>query len=227
LNPEDTQWISTRADFFLPVRVLSEVFRGKLLSKLENALDGGKMRAGLEHPRRDPLRRAARQSWVVYCKPPFAGPEQVLAYLGRYAHRIAISNERLVSMHDGRVTFRWKDRAQGHAPRLATLDAESFLRRFLLHVLPRGFVRIRHYGFLANSVRRTKLGTVRQLLDPSAVTPTGQARHEPEPWAAMLLRLTGNDVTRCPRCRQGHLLIVQRLPAVPVPYLATARVRSP
>ncbi len=218
LNPEETHWISSRADFFLPVRVLSEVFRGKLLDKLEQALARGKVRAGIEDDGRDLLQRAARPGGVVYCKPPFAGPAQVLAYLGRYAHRIAISNDRLVSLHEGHVTFRWKDRAQGNAPRLATLDAAAFLRRFLLHLLPRGFVRIRHYGFLASPLRRTTLGKVRQLLGRPAAATAGQVPHEPEPWQAMLLRLTGKDVTRCPQCRQGRLLIVHHLPA-----LATSR----
>ena len=146
--------------------------------------------------------------------PPLLAPHRSSPTVGRYAHRIAISNDRLVSLHEGHVTFRWKDRAQGNAPRLATLDAESFLRRFLLHLLPRGFVRIRHYGFLASPLRRTTLGKVRQLLGQPAAATAGQVSHEPEPWQAMLLRLTGKDVTRCPQCRQGSLLIVQHLPAL-------------
>ena len=136
-----------------PCACSSQVFRGKLLSLLEHALDHEKIRGDRTRTPVDQLKQAARKTWVVYSKPPFAGAEQVLAYLGRYAYRIALSNDRLVALQDGQVTFRWKDRAHGNAPRLATLDAPTFLRRFLLHVLPRRFVRIRHYGFLANPVR--------------------------------------------------------------------------
>ena len=133
----------------------------------------------------------------------------MLAYLGRYAHRLAISNDRLLSLQDGQVTFRWTDHAQDNAPRLATLDAATFIRRFLLHVLPRRFVRIRHYGFLANAVRRTLLPTVRTLLGQPAPVPRAR-----EPWEALLLRLTGKDVTRCPRCGAGRFLVVEVLPPV-------------
>ncbi|MBI5624183.1 MAG: IS91 family transposase [Elusimicrobia bacterium] len=227
LDPEETRWVPARRDFFLPVRVLSEVFRGKLLSLLEKALDRGKIRGGPDENPRRLLKRAARKKWVVYSKPPFAGPQQVLAYLGRYAYRIALSNDRLVGLQNGQVTFRWKDRAHGNAPRLATLDAEAFLRRFLLHVLPRRFVRIRHYGFLANSVRQERLPKVRELLGQPAAAPRSQAPKEPEPWEAMVLRLTGKDVTRCPRCGVGHLLVVEELPALSVAWDLTHRARSP
>ena len=156
----------------------------------------------------------------MYSKPPFAGPEQVLAYLARYTYRIALSNDRLVALQDGQVTFRWKDRAHGNAPRLATLDAPTFLRRFLLHVLPHRFVRIRHYGLLANPVRTQTLLLVRQWLPPAApagaATPSPAPR-QPERWDALLLRLTGKDVTQCPRCGVGHLLVVETLPAVAGP----------
>jgi hypothetical protein len=215
-------WISTRPDFFLPVRVLAEVFRGKLLAKLQHAAGRAKMPAAQER-----LHRAAAKRWVVYCKPPFAGPEQVLAYLARYTHRIAISNDRLISLYDGHVTFRWKDRAQGNVRRVATLDAEVFLRRFLLHVLPDRFMRIRHYGWLANSARKRLLPTIRHLLGcaPAAVP------HPPpaavEPWEAMLLRLTGKDVTRCPACGTGGFLIIDVVPATARLEDLVLRVRSP
>ena len=180
LDVDDTRWVPTRRDFFLPVRVLAQVFRGKLLSLFEHALDHKKIR-GPDGDARRPLKQAARKTWVVYSKAPFAGAEQVLAYLGRYAYRIAVSNDRLVALRDGQVTFRWKDRAHGNAPRLATLDASTFLRRFLLHVLPRRFVRIRHYGFLANPVR-LHLPRVRQWLASPMVAveshaPAGSPNH--------------------------------------------------
>ncbi len=227
LDPGHTHWISTRADFFLPGRVLAEVFRGKLLSTLQAAIDRA------EIPRRrddDPhalLTRAATKRWVVYCKPPFAGPDQVLAYLARYTHRIALSNDRLVSLHAGQVTFRWKDRAHGNAPRVATVEAEAFLRRFLLHVLPHRFVRIRHYGWLANSARKRLLPTVREVLGLSAPVACTPLPVEPDTWEATLLRLTGKDVTRCPCCGAGGFLIVEALPARAKPGDFPLRVRSP
>ena len=148
LDPGHTHWISTRADFFLPVRVLAEVFRGKLLAALEKAIDRVEIPPGPHAADLHVLlKRAAEQRWVVYCKPPFAGPEQMLAYLARYTHRIALSNDRLVSLHEGQVTFCWKDRAHGNASRVTTVAAEAFLRRFLFHVLPPRFVRIRHDGW--------------------------------------------------------------------------------
>ncbi len=213
LDPGHTHWIAARADFFLPVRVLAEVFRGKLLAKLETAIDRTKIPARRDDDPRDRLKRAAAKHWVVYCKPPFAGPDQVLAYLARYTHRIACSNDRLLSLHEGQVTFRWKDRAHGNAPRLATLEAETFLRRFLLHVLPARFVRIRHYGWLANTARKRLLPTVRELLAPAAPVACTPPPVEPETWEATLLRLTGKDVTRCPGCGAAGFLIVETLPA--------------
>ena len=227
LDLEGTRWVPARRDFFLPVRVLSQVFRGKLLSLFEQALDHGTLRGGRDEAPRQQLKQAARKQWVVYSKPPFAGAAQVLAYLGRYAYRIALSNDRLVNVQDGQVTFRWKDRAHGHAPRLATLDARTFLRRFLLHVLPRRFVRIRHYGFLANQVRPQTLPLVRQWLTPAAGAAPSPGPRPPERWDALLLRLTGKDVTQCPRCGVGPLLVVETLPAVVGPGRPSRRTRSP
>jgi len=227
LDPAAARWIPARRDFFLPVRVLSQVFRGTLLSLLEKALDREKIRGGPDEDLRGLLKRAARKPWVVYSKPPFAGAEQVLASLGRYASRIALSNDRLVGLQNGQVTFRWKDRAHGNVPRLATLDAEAFRRRFLLHVLPRRFVRIRHYGFLANPVRQEKLPRVRELLGQPPGATEAQPPKAPEHWEAMLLRLTGKDVTRCPRCGVGHLLVVEVLPALSGPGDPSRRARSP
>ncbi len=227
LAPTHTHWISARADFFLPVRVLAEVFRGKLLAKIEAAIDRATIPARRDEDPHDRLKRAATKRWVVYCKPPFAGPEQVLAYLARYTHRIALSNDRLVSLHAGQVTFRWKDRAHGNASRVATVAAETFLRRFLLHVLPHRFVRIRHYGWLANAARKRLLPTVRQVLAPSATSAPSPPAVAPDTWEASLLRLTGKDVTRCPCCGAGGFLIVEALPARAKPGDFPLRVRSP
>jgi hypothetical protein len=159
------------------------------------------------------------EDWVVYAKPPFAGPTQVLEYLGRYTHRVAISNDRLVSVDDGQVRFHWKDYAHGHRVKIMTLSAAEFLRRFLLHVLPGGFVRIRHFGFLANRGRTAKLARCRALLAAPPPVTAG-----PEPVAALVHRLTGVDITRCPVCRAGRLRLVAvfRPGHLPAPALDTS-----
>lgn len=209
LSPDGARWVAAREDFLLPVRVLSAVFRGKLLSALGRAIDEGDVDARLGGGATTTLlRRAARKDWVVYAKRPFAGPEQVLAYLGRYTHRIAIGNERILAMDGDRVTFAYRDRADGDRPKRTTIPATAFLRRFLLHVLPRGLVRIRHYGLLANAVRAERIALCRRLLG----VPEPPAEPEaPEDWVTLLLRLTGEDVLRCPGCGVGRLLIVAEL----------------
>lgn len=185
------------------------VFRAKLLAALEDALAAGKIepsvRNGVDVEKL--LRRAARKKWVVYCKRPFAGPQQVLAYLGRYTHRIAISNERIVAMDGDDVAFSYKDRTDGDRRKVMTISAEAFLRRFLLHVLPRGFVRIRHYGLLANSVRSKRVALCRELIGvrDEDVTPAPD-----ESWEEIFFRLTGKDVTTCPQCG-GHIQRTRRI----------------
>src|SRR5215470_7579542 len=157
LSADHTRWIKTRHAFFLPVRVLSRVFRGKFVAALKHAFRDGRLQfqgdlTPLARPKTFSswLRPLFRQDWVVYSKPPFGGPEYVLRYLGRYTHRVAISNHRLVSFANGQVTFRWRDSAHHTEQNLMTLSLDEFLRRFLLHVLPKGFVRIRHFGFFAS-----------------------------------------------------------------------------
>ena len=169
---DGTRWIACRPSFFLPVRVLSRLFRRLFLQNLQEAFDAGELRffgnlAGLAEATAfatglDQLRRI---EWVVYAKPPFGGPEQVLARLGRYTHRVAIANSRLVSLSDGKVRFAWKDYRQDSKTKLMTLNADEFIRRFLLHALPDGFHRIRYYGFLANGQRGDNLALCRRLLD--------------------------------------------------------------
>jgi hypothetical protein len=182
---DGTRWIACRPGFFLPVRVLSRLFRRLFLQELRAAFAAGDLGffgdlAELASPvtfaRR--LAQLRRVEWVVYAKPPFGGPEQVLAYLGRYTHRVAIANSRLLSMSDGGVTFRWKDYRHHGKSKVMTLDAGEFIRRFLLHTLPDGFHRIRHYGFLANGRRTANLALCRKLLavpppiEPAASAPT-------------------------------------------------------
>jgi hypothetical protein len=161
LAATEDRWIPTRRrQFLFPVRALSRVFRGKYLDGLHHAFTQGKLQfAAGTAPLAEPatfaqwLDVAWRQDWIVYAKPPFAGPQQVVAYLGRYTHRIAISNERLVALEDGMVHFRWRDYREGNAVKGMALPATEFIRRFLLHVLPRGFQRLRHYGLLGNRCR--------------------------------------------------------------------------
>jgi len=168
---EPARWLSCRPGFFLPVRVLSRLFRGKFLAALSAAHASGRLHLhGELQALADPGRFAAwltplyQQDWVVYAKPPWGGPEQVLKYLARYTHRVAISNARLSALEAGQVTFRYKDYADDRRSKTITLPADEFLRRFLMHILPRGFVKVRHYGLLANRYREAKLQACRRLL---------------------------------------------------------------
>lgn len=219
ISPDGEKWISSGKRFFLPVKVLSRVFRGKFLDYLRQAYTKGdlSLEGKLSHLK-DPagweaiLKSVRRTDWVVYSRPPFGSAKQVLKYLARYTHRVAISNQRLVSLKDGRVTFRWKDYAHGNSEREMALSADEFIRRFLLHVLPGGFQRIRHYGFLANRVRKDKLELCRALLRETG--------HSEAPLAADLALLdhdlarddgTATDSQVCPACKKGHLVFVRDL----------------
>ena len=213
LAQDGARWIAAPPGFLFPVRALARVFRGKYLQALHRAFTAGRLRfAGALAALADPeafatwLRDLRRHDWVVYAKRPFAGPTQLLEYLGRYTHRVAISNERLVSHTDGVVRFRWRDYADGDRVKIMTLAAEEFIRRFLLHVVPGGFVRIRHFGFLANRTRRAKLARCRALLAQPA--PAASAI---ESVPALMRRLTGIDIERCPVCQQGRLHVTEIL----------------
>jgi hypothetical protein len=181
LSPDGARWVSCRPGFFLPVRVLSRLFRRLFLEKLGAAFEAGKLGffgalAGLANPAVFVRRLAAlrRIEWVVYSKRPFAGPAAVLAYLGRYTHRVAIANSRLLELAGSKVSFRWRDYHHHNKNKVMTLAADEFIRRFLLHALPDGFHRIRHYGFLANRQRADKLTLCRKLLGEPARVPTGE-----------------------------------------------------
>jgi hypothetical protein len=226
LSPDGTRWVPCRHGFFLPVRVLSRLFRRLFLERLQSAFNSGRLKffSALEKLRDrseflrylDPL---SKSEWVVYAKPPFAGPEKVLDYVGRYTHRVAISNNRLLGIEDGQVSFRYKDYRDHSQQKTLSLLAEEFIRRFLLHVLPLGFHRIRYFGFLGNRHRQEKLDRCRQLL--------GMAIPElpSDPPAAQDYRdryetLTGKSLRQCPFCHRGQMIQVgeietpQRLPAV-------------
>jgi hypothetical protein len=204
-SPDGARWIDCRPGFFLPVRVLSKLFRRLFLENLQAAFEAGRLsffgtlaEFGAPATFADRLRKLRRVDWVVYAKRPFGGPEQVLAYLGRYTHRVAISNRRLVSMQNGKVVFRWKDYRHHAKPKLMTLEADEFIRRFLLHTLPDGFHRIRHYGFLANGHRDEKLALCRRLL----------GERSPQPHAVQMQdSLQPPTPERCPSCGGAMVLL--------------------
>lgn len=211
LSPDHRHWVRPRYPFFLPVKILSRVFRGKFCAGLKHLYRRKQLRcAGPASRFADPkhfrqlLRRLHRQDWVVYAKPALGGPSQVLRYLGRYTHRVAISNHRLLAFDGERVTFRWKDYAHGSKQRKMTLLGTEFLRRFFLHVLPKGFVRIRHFGFLSNPRRTSQLALCRQLLtmDQPHAPASSNAGDSSSTW-------------HCPRCGAA-MAVVQRLTAVEV-----------
>jgi len=218
LSPDHTGWIRSPDHYFLPKKVLRKIFRGKFVAALQQAFQNGQLRFEgdlkllAQHKTFAAwLRPLYRQAWVVYLKPPFGGPEYVLQYLGRYTHRVAISNHRLVSFTDGQVTFRWRDSAHHNELKLLTLAVDEFLRRFLLHILPRGFVRIRNFGFLANCKRATLLPLCFQLLgsaQPPHVQPHASSTEDSPP------------LWRCPKCG-GPMKVIERLIA------AEIQLRSP
>ncbi|MGA2607723.1 MAG: IS91 family transposase [Terriglobia bacterium] len=218
LSLDHTHWVHSRKNYFLPKEVLREVFRGKFVDALEQAFRDGRLNlqgdlALLAQPKIFAawLRPLFRQDWVVYLKRPFGGPQYVLQYLGRYTHRVAISNHRLVSFADGQVTFRWRDSAHNNEQRLMALSLDKFLRRFLLHILPQGFVRIRNFGFLANRRRATLLPLCFQLLGS-----------EQQPQAEQNVSSTkdSSDLWHCPKCA-GPMKVIERLTA------AEIQLRSP
>src|SRR6266700_2718273 len=217
LSLDHTRWIRSRPRFFLPIQVLRRVFRGKFVAALKSAFEHGQLHlagelAALTHPKFFAawLRPLFRKDWIVYSKPPFGGPEYVLQYLGRYTHRVAISNHRLVSLAHGQVTFRWRDSAHHNEQKMMTLSLDEFLRRFILHLLPKGFVRIRHFGFLAHRRRSTTLPLCFQLLGSA---PQPQARQETSP-------ATASDLWFCPKCG-GPIAAIERFTS------AQIQLRSP
>jgi len=217
LSRDHTRWIRSRPRFFLPIQVLRRVFRGKFVAGLKSAFQHGQLHlsadlALLAQPKVFAawLRPLFRRDWIVYSKPPFGGPEDVLQYLGRYTHRVAISNHRLVSLADGQVTFRWRDSAHHNEQKLMTLSLDEFLRRFLLHLLPKGFVRIRHFGFLANRQRSTLLPLCLTALS------TVSSQTKPETSTAQ----ESHPLWRCPKCG-GPMAVIERLTA------AQIQLRSP
>jgi hypothetical protein len=205
LSLDQSRWMAARNNFLFPVKTLSRVFRGKFLASLKQSMDRGKI-ALTDHEAK-PLRQ---KSWIVYAKKPFGSPHTVLDYLGRYTHRVALSNDRILKVDNGEVTLSYRDRKDGDRKKTITLNAHEFIRRFLLHVLPDGFMRIRHFGFLANRAKKQALAQCRKLLDCDPALPACSQRSAKD----LLLNLTGIDLSRCPSCHQGTLIAVGDLPAL-------------
>jgi hypothetical protein len=215
IAPDGSRWIACRPGFFLPVRVLSQMFRGLFMHYLERAFAAGDLKFFSAHRHlhepaafRRYLAPVRETEWVVYAKRPFAGPGQVLDYVGRYTHRVAISNNRLLSMENGKIRFRWKDYRDGNRQKTMTLDVGEFIRRFLIHVLPDGFHRIRYYGFLGNCHRARKLDRCRELLGMAPVGPQADPSIDYRDRCEIL---AGRSLRECPHCHAGIMVVTSTI----------------
>ena len=193
---------------------MSSLFKGKFLDYFKQSYESDKLAfpgviAHLGQPHAFDVfrRRLYHKKWVVYCKPPFNGAPGVLKYLGRYTHRIAISNDRILKLEDGKVSFYWRDYADGEKKKVMTLEASEFIRRFLLHVLPEHFVKIRHFGLLANRLRKNHISLCRELLDGCKIEVNNEDM--PKTWQELLLKISGIDVTKCPLCQKSGMFRVE------------------
>jgi hypothetical protein len=227
LSQDKSSWVPSRDNFFLPVQVLSAVYRGKFLHYLRTAYDEGKLQfsgkmAYLSRPIgfKNWCRTLKNKGWVVYSKPPFGGPKQVLTYLARYTHRVAIANSRLVSFENGMVSFRYKDYAKGAKQRIMSLSAEEFLRRFLLHVLPRRFQRIRYFGLLGNRCRKDKIALSRRLIIEAGISVTSNQD------ALTIENAQSSAPRRCPKCGIGKMVTMESIPPFPPANLVQARTHQ-
>lgn len=214
LSSDNKQWVASRKKFFLPVKVLSRLYRGRFLAQLVAAHSEGRLAFHGDLARltnleafRQYLAPVRETNWVVYSKPPFGGPEQVVQYVGRYTHRVAISNHRLLNLQNGQVAFRWRDYRDGNAQKITTLGAHEFIGRFIQHILPDRFVRLRSYGILSTRNRPTKLARCRELLQ--AATPKPALRD----WKALLEELTGRAIDACQSCNRGTMETLEKIPS--------------
>jgi hypothetical protein len=215
ISGDKTRWIQTKNNYLFNVEALSMVFRGKFIDYLEKTYAKGVLKfpgntakyataegfSGL-------IKDLRSKDWVVFSKKPFAGPQEVLDYIGRYTHRVAISNNRILNVQDGKVTFTYRDRKDKNTLKLKTLDAEEFIRRFLLHVLPDGFMKIRHFGFLSNRRKKENVQLCRELIGDNSPIPERTKKTTGE----LMLELTGIDITRCPCCKEGSMSIIMEMP---------------
>jgi hypothetical protein len=205
LSFDHRRWIAARQNFLFPVKALSRVFRGKFLALLQHNIDRGKLPTQSEE-----AKKAQKKSWVVYAKKPFGSPHTVLDYLGRYTHRVALSNDRILQVENGEVTLSYRDRRDGNRKKTMPLQTGEFIRRFLLHVLPDGFMRVRHFGFLANRSKKLALAQYRKLLKLNPALPICPK----ESVKNLMLKLTGVDLSRCPYCHEGTMIVVGDLPVL-------------
>jgi len=205
LSFDHRRWICARKNFLFPVKALSRVFRGKFLDLLQRTCEKGKIPAA-----NNEIKASRQKSWVVYAKKPFGSPHTVLDYLGRYTHRVALSNDRILNVQNGLVTLSYRDRKDGDRKKALPLEAHEFIRRFLLHVLPEGFMRVRHFGFLANRSKKQALTPCRKLLgaNPTSLQSPSESAKD------LLLRITGFDLNRCPSCHNGTMIVVAELPPI-------------
>jgi predicted Zn-ribbon and HTH transcriptional regulator len=217
LSWDNKRWVHARDNFLFHVKALSPVFQGKFIYFLKREFNSGRLifpgKAAVFKTKQGfgiLVKQLLKKKWVVYSKKPFAGPEKVLDYLGRYTHRVAISNHRIVSVKNSMVTFSYRDRNDNNKVKHLTIKAEQFIRRFLMHVLPKSYIRIRHFGFLANKCKKKNLACCRQALHyhPPSEPVEMTAR-------AMMLYLTGEDLNRCPHCKIGTMLVSMQLPKTP------------
>jgi len=216
LSSDKGRWVSCRKGFFIPVRVMSALFKGKFLNLLKRCFQSDDLvfPGSISHLKQSHdfeifSNQLYHKKWVVYCKPPFDGVKGVLQYLGRYTHRIAISNNRILNIRNGDVSFLWRDYADHNRQKTMTLKADEFIRRFLLHVLPSRYVRIRHFGLLANRKRKNTIALCRQILGERKTVTQQNARKET--WQEQLFRICGIDVTLCPVCQKGRMCMVASL----------------
>jgi len=219
LSYDKDRWTPSRKKFLFHVKSLAKEFRKRFLCKLEKAFDdkeltfaGNAANLEKEEEFKNVINTLKAKNWIVYAKRPFAGPRQVLDYLGRYTHRVAISNHRIVSIEEGKVAFLYKDRSDGNKAKIMKLEAEEFIRRFLLHVLPDGFMKIRYFGFLFHRNRKKNIELIRGLI---GTVETGETKTEKETVEQMMLRLAGIDIALCPRCRKGKMRPAFNIPKRP------------
>ncbi len=207
LSFDHSRWIAARKNFLFPVKALSRVFRGKFLTLLQQAYERGKLPAANHE-----TKALRKTNWIIYAKKPFGSPQTVLDYLGRYTHRVALSNDRILRIENGEVTLSYRDRKDGDQTKTLLLDAQEFIRRFLLHVLPEGFMRVRHFGLLANRSKKLALAQCRKLLDLDPALPQPPLLSAKD----LLFKITGVDLYRCPCCCEGRMIVVGDLPALSI-----------
>src|SRR5208283_1974473 len=215
LSSDEQHWVACRKKYLFPVKVMSKLFRGKFLDYFKESYKSGKLEltGSISHLMKPHVFKLldiklSNKKWVVYCKPPFNGIDGVLQYLSRYTHRIAISNNRILKVEDGQVTFQWRDYADNDRVKVMTLKADEFIRRFLLHVLPKRYVKIRHYGLLGNRKRKYHIALCRLLLGSDKIE---TIKDEAKTWQELMLEVSGVDVTSCPVCRKGRMITIEVL----------------